>query len=119
MRIGEVVKVVTEKKFGFIRSGDLREDIFFHFSIVDAQGRRDLMEGDEVEYEIDEFAWVDRKELKATLVRMSPRPLTMRLKASDAPQLQSQHHPRARQKRPTWRNKDKAAGEVTPDDGNS
>ncbi len=85
MRVGEVVKVVPGKKFGFIRSGDLREDVFFHFSIVDSQGRRDLQEGDEVEYEIDEFARIERKELKATLVRLSPRPLTMRLKVSDAP----------------------------------
>lgn len=103
MRVGEVVKVVAEKKFGFIRSADLREDVFFHFSIVDSQGRRDLQAGDEVEYEIDEFARIERKELKAILVRMSMRPLTMRLKASDAPELHSQHHPRARQKRPTWR----------------
>lgn len=52
---------------------------------------------------IDEFARIERKELKATLVRMSSRPLTMRLKVSDAPELHSQHHPRARQKRPSWR----------------
>ncbi len=63
MRVGEVVKVVPAKKFGFIRSAEFREDIFFHFSIVDTvEGRRDLMEGDEVEYELDEFARIDRKE---------------------------------------------------------
>lgn len=103
MRVGEVVKVVPLKKFGFIRSADFREDVFFHFSVVDSEGRRDLIEGDEVEYEIDEFARLERKELRATLVRISARPLTMRLKASDAPQLHSHHHPRARQKRPAWR----------------
>jgi hypothetical protein len=46
---------------------------------------------------------LERKELRATLVRISARPLTMRLKASDAPELHSQHHPKARQKRPVWR----------------
>lgn len=116
MRVGEVVKVVPLKKFGFIRSAEFREDIFFHFSIVDApEGRRDLIEGDEVEYEIDEFARLERKELKATLVRMSVRPLTMRLKASDAPQLHSHHHPRARQKRPNWRKNTPPNEPASPD----
>jgi len=113
MRVGEVVKIVAGKKFGFIRSSDFREDIFFHFNIVDSQGRRDLIEGDEVEYELDEFARLERKELKATLVRMSVRPLTMRLKASDAPEYQAQHHPKARQKRPVWR-KTKPLGTEPP-----
>ena len=103
MRVGEVVKVIPLKKIGFIRSEDFRQDVFFHFSAVDSAGRRDLIEGDEVEYEIDEFARMERQELRATLVRISARPLTMRLKASDAPQLHSHHHPNARQKRPVWR----------------
>ncbi len=101
MRVGEVVKVIPEKKFGFIRTEGLRQDVFFHFSVVNAG--RELQAGDEVEYEVDEFARIERKEMKATLVRISPRPLTMRLKVSDAPELHSQHHPKARQKRPTWR----------------
>lgn len=103
MRVGEVVKIVPLKKIGFIRTEGLRQDVFFHYSVVDSHGRRDLMEGDEVEYEIDEFARIERKELRATLVRISARPLTMRLKPSDAPELHSQHHPKARQKRPVWR----------------
>ena len=107
MRVGEVVKVVPLKKIGFIRSEDFRQDVFFHYSVVDSAGRRDLIEGDEVEYEIDEFARMERKELRATLVRISARPLTMRLKASDAPQLHSHHHPNARQKRPGWRKSSK------------
>lgn len=103
MRVGEVVKVLPLKKVGFIRTEDFREDVFFHFSVVDSKGRRDLMEGDEVEYEIDEFARMERKELRATLVRISARPLTMRIKASDAPEHQAQHHRNALQKRPAWR----------------
>lgn len=103
MRVGQVVKIIPQKKIGFIRTEGLRQDVFFHYSVVDAQGRRDLIEGDEVEYEIDEFARLERKEMRATLVRISARPLTMRLKASDAPELHSQHHPKARQKRPVWR----------------
>jgi cold shock CspA family protein len=115
MRVGEVVKVIPQKKIGFIRTEGLRQDVFFHYSVVDSQGRRDLIEGDEVEYEIDEFARLERKEMRATLVRISARPLTMRLKASDAPELHSQHHPKARQKRPVWR---KRAEPDTSSEGN-
>jgi cold shock CspA family protein len=122
MRVGEVVKLIPQKKIGFIRTEGLRQDVFFHFSVVDSQGRRDLIEGDEVEYEIDEFARLERKEMRATLVRISARPLTMRLKASDAPELHSQHHPRARQKRPVWRKRsqpDNTAEGNDPESGGS
>jgi cold shock CspA family protein len=106
MRVGSVVKVIAEKKIGFIRSEDLREDVFFHFSKVEKVGTLDLREGDEVEYEIDELAKIEKMRLQATKVRRSVRPLTMTLKPSDAPELKAHHHPRARKRRPTWRDKD-------------
>lgn len=112
MRVGEVVKVLPQKKVGFIRTEDFREDVFFHFSVVESKGRRDLMEGDEVEYEIDEFARMERKELRATLVRISARPLTMRIKASDAPEHQAQHHRNALQRRPAWRKNSKTDSQI-------
>lgn len=105
MRVGVVVKVIPEKKIGFIRSEDLREDVFFHFSKVEKVGTLDLQEEDEVEYEIDELAKIENLRIQATLVRRSVRPLAMRLKPSDAPELKAHHHPRARKRRPTWRNK--------------
>ena len=104
MRIGIVVKVIAEKKVGFIRSDDLRDDVFFHFSKVEKVGSRDLAEGDEVEYEIDELHRIQKLKLQATRVRRSVRPLSMKLKPSDAPDLKAKHHPRARKKRPSWRN---------------
>ena len=103
MRVGVVVKVIPEKKIGFIRSDDLREDVFFHFSIVEKVGTLDLLDGEEVEYEIDGLAKIEKQPLKATLVRRSVRPLAMRLKPSDAPELKAQHHPKARKRRPLWR----------------
>lgn len=106
MRIGVVVKVIPEKKIGFIRSEDLREDVFFHFSKVTKVGTLDLFEGDEVEYEIDELAKIENERLQATLVRRSIRPLEMRLKPSDAPELKAHHHPKARKRRPSWRDKE-------------
>lgn len=105
MRVGEVVKVLPEKKIGFIRSEDLDEDVFFHFSKVQKVGTLDLQEGDEVEYEIDELHRLEKVRLQATLVRRSTRQLTMRLAPSDAPDLQAHHHPKARRRRPSWRDK--------------
>ncbi len=104
MRIGSVVKVIAEKKIGFIRSEDLREDVFFHFSKVEQVGTLDLQEGEEVEYEIDELAKIEKQRLQATLVRRSVRPLAMRIQPSDAPELNAHHHPKARKRRPSWRN---------------
>lgn len=105
MRIGLVVKVIPEKKIGFIRSDDLDEDVFFHFTKVEKVGTFDLMEGDEVEYEVDELARIDKLRLQATMVRRSVRPLETRLKSSDAPKLNAHHHPNARKRRPSWRDK--------------
>ncbi|GAB5403787.1 MAG: cold shock domain-containing protein [Aureliella sp.] len=111
MRIGVVVKVIAEKKIGFIKSDDLHEDVFFHFTKVEKVGTADLAEGDEVEFEVDELSWLEKERLQATLVRRSARPLELRLKPSDAPHLKASHHPRARKARPTWRG---GSGSRTP-----
>lgn len=105
MRVGIVVKVVPEKKFGFIRSQDLREDVFFHFSKVQKSGTTELAEGDEVEYEIDELNRIQKTEIHATLVRRSVRPLSAKIMPSDSPKLRVKHHPKARRQRPDWRKK--------------
>ncbi len=105
MRVGMVVKVIPEKKIGFIRAEDLREDVFYHYSKVEQVGTLDLQEGDEVEFEIDELDKIEKRQLRATMVRRSVRPLTMRLQPSDAPEFNAHHHPKARKRRPTWRNK--------------
>jgi cold shock CspA family protein len=110
MRIGEVVKVIPEKKIGFIRAEDLRDDVFYHYSIVQQVGTLDLREGDEVEFEINELDKIEKRPLRATMVRRSVRPLTMRLQPSDAPELKAHHHPKARKRRPSWREKE--AGDV-------
>lgn len=106
MRIGIVVKVIPGKKIGFIRSADLREDVFFHFSKVEASATRPLSEGDEVEYEIDELQRIQKTQIQATRVRRAKRPLSARLKSSDAPKLKAKHHPKALKKRPAWRKRE-------------
>ncbi|MCA9190168.1 MAG: cold shock domain-containing protein [Planctomycetales bacterium] len=103
MRVGVVVKVIPDKKIGFIRSEDLKEDVFFHFSKVEKVGSLDLREGDEVEYEINELDKIEKRKLQATRVRRSARPLAMKIQPSDAPELKAHHHPRARRQRPSWR----------------
>ncbi len=115
MRIGLVVKVIPEKSIGFIRAEDLWDDVFFHFSKVEQVGRLDLQDGDEVEFEIDELDKIEKRPLRATLVRRSVRPLTMRLQPSDAPELKAHHHPKARKRRPTWRDKKPVDDQSTPD----
>ncbi len=103
MRVGVVVKVIPDKKIGFIRSDGLRDDVFFHFSVVEAIGTRPLGDGDEVEYEIDELFRIKEKKLHATIVRRSIRPLSAKIKTSDLPKLKAKHHPNARKRRPDWR----------------
>ena len=105
MRLGIVVKIIPDKKIGFIRSEGLREDVFFHFTKVEKVGTQDLQEEEEVEFEIDELARIEKERLQATLVRRSVRPHSMKIQPSDAPELKAKHHPKARKRRPTWRNK--------------
>lgn len=116
MRVGEVVKVLPDKKIGFIRSADLDEDVFFHFSKVQKVGTLDLQEGDEVEYEVDELHRIEKIRLQATMVRRSVRPLTLRLAPSDAPDLNAHHHPKSRRRRPTWRDKTPKQDDDSEDD---
>jgi cold shock CspA family protein len=106
MRIGIVVRVIPDKKFGFIRSEDLKEDVFFHFSKVQKLGTLQLAEGDEVEYEIDELCRIQKTQLQATMVRRASRPLSAKIQPSDAPKLRAKHHPKAQRRRPNWRKKD-------------
>lgn len=116
MRVGIVVKVIPEKKIGFIKADDLNEDVFFHFTKVEKVGTLDLQDGDEVEFEIDELARIEKLRLQATMVRRSVRPLTMTLKPHDAPELKAHHHPNARKRRPSWRNKSAESNDDGDDD---
>ncbi len=114
MRIGKVVKTIPDKKIGFIRSEDLHEDVFFHFSILENVSA--VEEGELVEYEIDELAKIEKLRLQATCVRISPRPLEMKIQPSDAPNLRAKHHPKARRRRPTWRPKTESDDQPNSDE---
>ena len=50
-----IVKWFSDAKgYGFIRAEDKDEDIFVHYSSVEAEGFRSLSEGDSVEFELIE-----------------------------------------------------------------
>jgi len=95
-----------EGDFGFIDAEDFREDVFFHKSVWQGEvnGRiRDPIAGTYVEFEIDEEYRVKEKKLRATVVRLTARPMGRTLTGRDTPHLVNKHHPKARQKRPSWR----------------
>ena len=55
MRIGQIITVIADRKFGFIRSEHFRDDVFFHFSTLENLNPKWLRIGQDVEFEIDEL----------------------------------------------------------------
>ncbi len=115
MRVGTVIKIVDDKKFGFIRAAGLHDDVFFHFAQLEKPPQWPLREGDELEFEIDELAWIEKRPLRAVTVRLPEKPLSRKLVNSDAPELHARHHPRARRRRPVWRQKTENEGRDSGD----
>ena len=106
MRVGRVIRTVPDCSFGFIQADEFREDVFFHFSVVDRDCYPDRWEfGQEVEFEINEILRIDEKRLQATQVRVSRRPLVHKLDelAESERRFKAKHHPRSRQAKPKWR----------------
>ena len=51
---GTIKKLVSDRGFGFISSGDRGGDVFFHLSSVVGVSYEDLREGQPVEYELEQ-----------------------------------------------------------------
>ena len=109
-RLGQITSILPESHFGFIDAEDFREDVFFHMDVwqskVMRQGREARIEPEQgmwVEFEIDVTRFEDEKKLRATSVRPTDRPGGRKLSGRDATFKIVTHHPRARRKRPTWR----------------
>jgi cold shock CspA family protein len=105
MRVGHIIKLIPERKFGFIKTDHFRDDVFFHYSVLNRLQARFLEEGQEVEFEINEILRLDDQKLEATLVQAASRPLIKSLDEKTIPEMQASHHPRARQRKPIWREK--------------
>ncbi len=107
MRVGLVVKLIHERKFGFIRADNFRNDIFFHYSTVVGGAKADQWyEGQEVEFELNEVRRLELGELEAALVQVASRPLSHILDEKLKPGLTPSHHPKARRRKPLWRTTD-------------
>jgi Cold shock proteins len=52
MATGTVKWFNTEKGFGFIAPDDNTADVFAHFTAISGTGRRDLVEGERVTYDV-------------------------------------------------------------------
>ena len=103
-----------EDSFGFIEPENFRDDVFFHFTVFEGKIEKngvmtnvpiemDLW----VEFELDEEVFRADNKLRAKVVRPTNRPRGRKLSGRDATFNIATRHPKARKKRPTWRNKDK------------
>jgi CspA family cold shock protein len=71
MATGKVKWFSPEKGYGFIEQGDGSSDVFVHFSAIQGDGYRNLYEGDEVEFDVEQ----GQKGLQAsnvTVTRQAP-----------------------------------------------
>ena len=112
--LGRIDRLVKGKTFGFIVTDDFRDDVFFHFDRFEPvdmdrtfdDGTRVGLQpsvGLWVEFEIDEPHRRETDQLRATVVRPSKRPTPRKLSGRDATFDIVTHHPKARRRKPTWR----------------
>lgn len=52
MATGKITRIVRDRGFGFIKSSDSNEEVFFHTTALAAGGFDDLKEGQDVEFTI-------------------------------------------------------------------
>jgi CspA family cold shock protein len=67
MAQGKVKWFNGEKGFGFIEQNDGGADVFVHFSAIEGNGFRNLNEGDEVEFKVEQ----GKKGLQAANVKVT------------------------------------------------
>ena len=120
MLYGTIVQYFEEKKFGFIRP-DVGPDVFFHLSAVGAcTPPKRIKVGQPVKFELkppteqpERMTRMEREEAAAAKSTPEPRAQAKLVELIDkipgatlddvATRERPRRHPRARQKKPTWR----------------
>jgi len=105
MRVGEVVKLAYDRNYGFIRADNFRDDIFFHFSTVVGSNPERWFLGQEVEFDLNEVRRLELGELKAEKEQVASRTLSHKLDETQQVGMTPVHHPRAKRRKPLWREK--------------
>ncbi|QEF96385.1 Cold-shock DNA-binding domain protein [Stieleria maiorica] len=123
-RLGTIRFIDPKGDYGFIEAEDFREDVFFHHTVwqfggAESEGPVELRQNNSeqprklvpeelvtkfVEFEIDDEIFESEQRLRAKAVRLTKRPKGRKLSGRDATFNVVTHHPKARRKRPDWRN---------------
>lgn len=104
-RLGRIKFIRPDGEFGFIDSDDFREDVFFHWRSWESPQGAGFDHDQYIEFELDDDHFDATGQLRAKVVRPTERPDGKRLTARDATFEIVQHHPRAKRRKPAWRNK--------------
>ena len=114
MRIGKIITIVADRKFGFIRSEHFRDDVFFHFRTLVNLNPKWLRIGQDVEFEIDELLRINKQKLEATTVQHPAKPLSFTLDEESIEGLRPSHHPKARRRKPGWKARPNSTDSTDP-----
>ena len=101
MGLGVIAKLISEKGVGFIKPCDEGGDVFFHYSALVGIPFEQLTEGQAVSFDIDRVAGT-RNRRRAEKVEPCDTKLLGR--TSEGEPLAARH-PKARRRKPTWRDK--------------
>ena len=111
-RLGKIKFLSKDGDYGFIAAEDYTDDVFFHTSNWKPELTKDgvtrMVEPSFdlwVEFELDDEQFDLDKRLRAKVIRPTSRPIGRKLSGRDATFNIVTHHPKARKKRPTWREK--------------
>ena len=111
-RLGKIKFLSKDGDYGFIAAEDYTDDVFFHTSNWKPELTKDgvtrMVEPTFdlwVEFELDDEQFDLDKRLRAKVIRPTSRPIGRKLSGRDATFNIVTHHPKARRKRPSWRDK--------------
>ena len=98
MRIGSMIKQLLEE----VRSAPLDEAGRLRLAEVHDRSIKELEQGLAPEL-VDELRRITEGDLKAKLVRIAARPQSVKVQEGGMRPSAHKHHPKARQRKPTWR----------------